>query len=172
MQSIFIERYDPTIEDSFRKSFQIKDFEEPILLEILDTAGTEQFAAMRDLYFRNGDGFILMYSVTSPMTLKEVEDLWELQMAMLRRRQVQSKLPVVLVGNKLDLVEDRQISTQKGQDLGARWDVPFIETSARTRINVDEAFEVIVKRIMEIERESNEMQRRVDHRRKKKCLIM
>lgn len=67
----FAEKYDPTIEDFYRKEIAID--ERPAVLEILDTAGTEQFASMRDLYIRNGHGFILVYSVTNEQSFQEVQ---------------------------------------------------------------------------------------------------
>ena len=57
----FLERYDPTIEDFYRKEIEVDC--SPSVLEILDTAGTEQFASMRDLYIKNGQGFVLVYSL-------------------------------------------------------------------------------------------------------------
>jgi len=127
---------------------------------------------MRDLYFRNGDGYMLVYSVTSLVTLKEVEDMWETHSAQLKRSYGSEHLPVVLVGNKIDLLEERTISTLKGQDLGARWKIPFVETSARTRINVDEAFGALVKRVMENDRKSVELKRAGALQRRRKCLVM
>ncbi|XP_016108668.1 ras-related protein Rap-2b-like, partial [Sinocyclocheilus grahami] len=59
----FIEKYDPTIEDFYRKEIEVDS--SPSVLEILDTAGTEQFASMRDLYIKNGQGFILVYSLVN-----------------------------------------------------------------------------------------------------------
>ena len=47
------------------------------MLEILDTAGTEQFTAMRDLYMKNGQGFVLVYSITAQSTFGDLEDLHE-----------------------------------------------------------------------------------------------
>uniref|UniRef100_A0A8D2EFZ9 RAP1B, member of RAS oncogene family n=1 Tax=Theropithecus gelada TaxID=9565 RepID=A0A8D2EFZ9_THEGE len=63
VQGISVEKYDPTIEDSYRK--QVEADAQQCMLEILDTAGREQFTAMRDLYMKNGQGFALVYSITA-----------------------------------------------------------------------------------------------------------
>ena len=75
MQSIFVEKYDPTIEDSYRKQVEVDG--QQCMLEILDTAGTEQFTAMRDLYMKSGQGFLLVFSITSMVTLTDLQELRE-----------------------------------------------------------------------------------------------
>ncbi|PIO13506.1 hypothetical protein AB205_0024380, partial [Aquarana catesbeiana] len=60
--------YDPTIEDFYRKEIEVDS--SPSVLEILDTAGTEQFASMRDLYIKNGQGFILVYSLVNQQSFQ------------------------------------------------------------------------------------------------------
>lgn len=92
VQGIFVEKYDPTIEDSYRK--QVKVDGQHCMLEILDTAGTVsacmvyestpcqlkylilkmQFGAMRDLYIKNGRGFALVYSITSRVTFIDLKE--------------------------------------------------------------------------------------------------
>jgi Ras-related protein Rap-1A len=64
VQNVFVSKYDPTREDSYRKPYQVGG--EHFMLEIIDTAGTEQFSAMRDLYMKNGDGFLLVFSFFLP----------------------------------------------------------------------------------------------------------
>jgi small GTP-binding protein len=73
VQSIFVEKYDPTIEDSYRKQVEVDG--QQCMLEILDTAGTEQFTAMRDLYMKNGQGFILVYSIIAKSTFDDLSEL-------------------------------------------------------------------------------------------------
>ncbi len=95
VQGIFVEKYDPTIEDSYRKQVEVDG--QQCMLEILDTAGTvsmsiqflviswlnfvftlqEQFTAMRDLYMKNGQGFVLVYSITAQSTFNDLQDLRE-----------------------------------------------------------------------------------------------
>ena len=71
VQGISVEKYDPTIEDSYRKQVEVDG--QQCMLEILDTAGTEQFTAMRDLYMKNGQGFVLVYSITAQSTFNDLQ---------------------------------------------------------------------------------------------------
>lgn len=142
----FAEKYDPTIEDFYRKEITIDD--RPAVLEILDTAGTEQFASMRDLYIRNGHGFILVYSVTNEQSFQEVQVL---RNQILRVKQVDT-VPIVICGNKTDLEHERVVRTQDGAQMASAWKVPFLETSAKQRRHVNQLFEEIVREMNTISR--------------------
>jgi Ras-related protein Rap-1B len=76
VRGVFIESYDPTLEDSFTKRVHLGGHYEPIDAEILDTAGTDQFAAMRDMYIGSGDVFLLVYSVDSKASFNEACHLY------------------------------------------------------------------------------------------------
>eukprot|EP00999_Lentomonas_sp_LEN2_P001095 NODE_2100_length_654_cov_4.316888_g2050_i0.p1 GENE.NODE_2100_length_654_cov_4.316888_g2050_i0~~NODE_2100_length_654_cov_4.316888_g2050_i0.p1 ORF type:complete len:184 (-),score=47.43 NODE_2100_length_654_cov_4.316888_g2050_i0:10-561(-) len=142
VQSIFVEKYDPTIEDSYRKQVEVDQAQ--CMLEILDTAGTEQFTAMRDLYMKNGQGFVLVYSITSQSTFNDLADLRE----QILRVKDADKVPMVLAGNKCDLEDDRMVGKDQGTNLANQWaGVTFMETSARKKINVDEVFFDLVRQI-------------------------
>ena len=67
------------------------------MLEILDTAGTEQFAAMRDLYMKNGAGFLLVYSITSQGTFSDLQDIRE----QILRVKDTDDVPMILIGRYL-----------------------------------------------------------------------
>eukprot|EP00128_Syssomonas_multiformis_P000376 Colp12_sorted_trinity150504_noHs@14554 len=69
-QHTFLDNYDPTIEDSYSKQVVIDD--ERAFLDILDTAGQEEFSGLADQSLRSGEGFLLVYSVTSRQTFQEV----------------------------------------------------------------------------------------------------
>jgi len=143
VQDTFVTTYDPTIEDSYRRQFQVDD--QQLMLEILDTAGTEQFTSMRDLYTKSGDGFILVYSIVHKSTFLDVPDLRQ-QISMVKDRE---DVPVMLVGNKCDMQEVRQVSTQEGKALAAQWGFTgFYETSAKENINIQEVFSELARRVL------------------------
>ncbi|KAJ1970037.1 RAS1 protein [Dimargaris xerosporica] len=141
VRSYFIEEYDPTIEDSYVKTCTIDD--EDATLDVLDSAGQEEYSAMREQYMRGGDGFILVYSITSRSGLDEVRLLAD----QLRRVKELDEVPMVIVGNKCDLAESRQVSTEEGRQLALHYQALFLESSAKTRTNVDEAFHGVVRQI-------------------------
>jgi small GTP-binding protein len=141
VQGIFVEKYDPTIEDSYRKQVEIDGAQ--CMLEILDTAGTEQFTAMRDLYMKNGQGFVLVYSIIAQSTFNDLPDLRE----QILRVKDKDEVPMVLVGNKCDLQDQRVITTDQGEDLARKFGCTFIEASAKTRVNVDQIFHDLIRQI-------------------------
>eukprot|EP01120_Amphizonella_sp_Union-15-10_P012630 TRINITY_DN564_c0_g1_i1.p1 TRINITY_DN564_c0_g1~~TRINITY_DN564_c0_g1_i1.p1 ORF type:complete len:203 (-),score=57.32 TRINITY_DN564_c0_g1_i1:88-666(-) len=144
IQNHFVDEYDPTIEDSYRKQVTIDD--QTCLLDILDTAGQEEYSAMRDQYMRTGQGFILTYAITSRPSFDELKQF----KSQIHRVKDSDKVPMVMVGNKADLEEERQVTTGEGQDLGKSWGCPFFETSAKTRINVEESFFQLVREIIKL----------------------
>ena len=141
VQGIFVEKYDPTIEDSYRKAVEIDD--QQCMLELLDTAGTEQFTAMRDLYMKNGQGFLLVYSITEQSTFIELHDIRE----QILRVKDQDHVPMVLAGNKSDLEDERNVGKDQGLSLAKQFSCSFFETSAKTRINVLDVFYDLVRQI-------------------------
>ncbi|EFX80641.1 hypothetical protein DAPPUDRAFT_318262 [Daphnia pulex] len=135
----FMEKYDPTIEDFYRKEIEVDG--SPSVLEILDTAGTEQFASMRDLYIRNGQGFVIVYSITNHQTFQDIKTMRE----QITRVKGTDRVPLLLVGNKVDLEHQREVATMEGLALAQAWNCPFIEASARNKMNVNEVFAEIVR---------------------------
>ncbi|PHH70453.1 hypothetical protein CDD83_5433 [Cordyceps sp. RAO-2017] len=150
IQSHFVDEYDPTIEDSYRKQCVID--EEVALLDVLDTAGQEEYSAMREQYMRTGEGFLLVYSISSRQSFEEITTF---QQQILRVKD-KDYFPMVVVGNKCDLGDDeRKVSREEGEALAKSFGCKFIETSAKSRSNVDKAFYDIVR---EIRRYNREMQ--------------
>jgi GTPase KRas protein len=114
-----------------------------VLLDVLDTAGQEEYSAMREQYMRTGEGFLLVYSMTSRSTFEEVKTFHQ----QILRVKDKDWFPMVLIGNKCDLLSQRAVSTQEGMELARLWKCPMLETSARSRINIDEAFYALVRTI-------------------------
>jgi len=132
---------DLTIEDSYRKQVNIDN--ETCLLDILDTAGQEEYSAMRDIYMRTGQGFILTFSITSRQSFNEASVFRD----QILRVKDADHVPIVLTGNKCDLEDERQVTTQEASALAKQWSVPFHEASALARINVEESFFDLVREI-------------------------
>ncbi|KAG0198074.1 Ras GTPase [Mortierella sp. GBA30] len=149
IQSHFVDEYDPTIEDSYRKQCVIDD--EVALLDVLDTAGQEEYSAMREQYMRTGEGFLLVYSITSRNSFEEISTFYQ----QILRVKDKDFFPIMLVANKCDLEHERQVSTHEGRELAKQFNSRLIETSAKQRINVDESFYMLVREIRRFNKETH-----------------
>ncbi|KAJ1770491.1 RAS1 protein [Coemansia sp. RSA 1813] len=147
IQSHFVDEYDPTIEDSYRKQCAIDG--ETAMLDVLDTAGQEEYSAMREQYMRTGEGFLLVYSITSRNSFEEMPTF---QQQILRVKD-RDYFPMIVCGNKSDLSHERQVSAQEGEDISRAFGCPFLETSAKTRTNVEDAFYTLVREIRRYNKE-------------------
>eukprot|EP01126_Amoeba_proteus_P028722 TRINITY_DN282_c0_g4_i1.p1 TRINITY_DN282_c0_g4~~TRINITY_DN282_c0_g4_i1.p1 ORF type:complete len:216 (+),score=37.08 TRINITY_DN282_c0_g4_i1:127-774(+) len=137
----FEAKYDPTIEDRYQK---VIDYHEvPCVLEILDTAGQETFSAMRELYMKNGEGFVLVYSITST---KSLTDLDPIRNGILRHKNSE-EVPLVLVGNKCDLVKKREVEQKDGKEMAREYRCPFLEASAKNDVNINEIFHSLIDQL-------------------------
>ncbi|CAG8712013.1 39403_t:CDS:2 [Gigaspora margarita] len=126
--------YDPTIEDSYRKQVVIDD--RPCMLEIWDTAGQEQYTALRDRWIREGEGFLLVYSISSRPTFERIKQFHD---QIIRVKDTDPAL-VMLVGNKCDRITEREVSREEAMNLARRLRCDFIESSAKASVNVHKAF--------------------------------
>lgn len=147
VQSHFVDEYDPTIEDSYRKQCVVDD--EVALLDVLDTAGQEEYSAMREQYMRSGEGFLLVYSITSRNSFEEIATFYQ----QILRVKDKDYFPVVIVANKSDLYAERQVSAMEGREMARQFGCPYVETSAKQRVNVDEVFGDLVREIRRYNKE-------------------
>ncbi|KHN74218.1 Ras-related protein [Toxocara canis] len=139
-QKQFVDYYDPTIEDQYIIHCEVDG--QWVIMDVLDTAGQEEFSAMREQYMRSGRGFLLVYSVTDIRSFEETPKLYE----QVLRVKDKTEYPVLLVANKIDLVNQRKVTEQQGRELADRLKVPYIETSAKDPpVNVDAAFHELVR---------------------------
>ncbi|CAJ2502940.1 Uu.00g103340.m01.CDS01 [Anthostomella pinea] len=163
----FVETYDPTIEDSYRKQVVIDGA--ACMLEVLDTAGQEEYTALRDQWIRDGEGFVLVYSISSRSSFSRIKRFHHQIQRVKESCQSSptypgspiaaavpaSAVPVMLVGNKSDRVTEREVSTQEGHALARELGCEFVEASAKNCINVEKAFYDVV-RILRQQREASQ----------------
>uniref|UniRef100_A0A0X3QGD8 Ras-related protein M-Ras n=1 Tax=Schistocephalus solidus TaxID=70667 RepID=A0A0X3QGD8_SCHSO len=165
-QHMFIEDHNPTIEDSYIQNVEIDG--EWCVLDVLDTAGQDEFSAMREQYMRKGHGFIVVYSVTDPQSFRQVR---RFHTQILRARDRDS-YPVILAANKIDLVHLRVVSPEEGQALADELGVQYIETSAKNPpINVDLTFHNMVRIIRKHQSNAPPVSRK-QRPKKMKCNVL
>uniref|UniRef100_A0A5S6QU18 Bestrophin homolog n=1 Tax=Trichuris muris TaxID=70415 RepID=A0A5S6QU18_TRIMR len=142
MYDEFVEEYEPTKADSYRKRLVLDGVE--CQIDILDTAGQEDYSAIRDNYYRSGEGFLCVFSITD---LESFDATAEFREQILRVKNSDQTIPILLVGNKSDLSAERRVTLEQAQQRAAGWNVNYVETSAKTRFNVDKVFYDLMREI-------------------------
>lgn len=152
------------------------------MLEVLDTAGQEEYTALRDQWIRDGEGFVLVYSISSRSSFTRIP---RFHSQILRVKESSSsgsplnlgyansplhspaintgpsgvnQVPIMLVGNKSDRVTEREVSTQEGHALARDLGCEFVEASAKNCVNVERAFYDVVRMLR---RQRQAMARRI-----------
>lgn len=106
-----------------------------IKLQIWDTAGQESFRSITRSYYRGAAGALLVYDITRRETFDHLASWLEDA-----RQHANPNMTIMLVGNKADLSQRRAVSLEEGEDFAREHGLLFLETSAKTSLNVDEAF--------------------------------
>lgn len=129
------------------------------MLEVLDTAGQEEYTALRDQWIRDGEGFVLVYSIASRSSFTRIQRFHN-QIQRVKESSASSPsypgsplsasspnapVPIMLVGNKCDRVTEREVSTQEGNALARDLGCEFVEASAKNCVNVEKAFYDVVR---------------------------
>lgn len=150
-----------------------------------------QHSAMRERFMRNGEGFVLIYSITSYHTFEQVQKLHE-QIARVKDLE---HFPMVLVGNKCDLEQDRQVPTSgkavyytslfkfdtnwyaisaesAGRDLAKQYNCQFFEASAKQNVRIQDAFHGLVREIRRSQQEKCKKQKQYDEKQASLCCIV
>ncbi|KAG6819586.1 hypothetical protein H0H93_010470 [Arthromyces matolae] len=178
IKDVFVEHYDPTIEGMFGPSpiafmlctygYVAEEYRRTITvdgqlssLEVLDTAGAEQFTSLNEVYIKSGRGFVLVFR-------QVLLGIAMLCLKTIYRIKGDSEVPIVVVGTKLDLVSEREVQRSTISTLAARWSLPFYETSAKKNWHITEVFEDLVKQMRD-KLPPDEVKRL---RKKRTCIIM
>jgi len=162
----YVETYDPTIEDAYRKQFEVDN--RMCFIEVIDTAGQEEYATLRDQWVREGQGFILLYSVTSRSTFERLQ-IFHQQIRRLKRVD-----PVfVLVGNNCHNNYEREVSREEGCALARHLGCEFFEASVKTAQNVDRIFVNLVRLLRQAQNNVHSVvPPRIQEEKNSKCVVM
>ncbi|KAG0000236.1 hypothetical protein BGZ80_010420 [Entomortierella chlamydospora] len=163
MYGDFVEEYDPTKADSYRKKVTLDGRD--CQIDILDTAGQEEYAAIRDNYYRSGEGFICVFSLCEYESFMHTQEFKD----QISRVLDDDKIPFILVGNKADLTQLRKVNQGDAAARATEWNCPYYETSAKTRLNVDEVYTVLMRKIQQRKESAKDRERKG---KKGKCMIL
>ena len=142
VDDIWNDTFVPTIGVDFKiKTFDID--EKKIKMQIWDTAGQERFKNIIASYYRGAHGILLIFDVTDKDSFKNLSN-WLIEI----EKNASKNVLKVLIGNKTDLEEKRVITYNQGKEFADTYGLKYIETSAKTKLNVNEAFETLGRELM------------------------
>lgn len=113
-----------------------------IKLQVWDTAGQERFRTITTAYYRGAMGIMLVYDVTNLRSFDNISN-WIRNIEMHATKEVE----LMILGNKCDIADKRQVSKEKGEQLALQHSIKFMETSAKASINIEEAFMTLARDI-------------------------
>ncbi|KIK54420.1 hypothetical protein GYMLUDRAFT_110909, partial [Collybiopsis luxurians FD-317 M1] len=142
---IFLDHYDQTLANAYRHPITVDG---KTSLGVLDAPDVEQFEDIVEVCIEAGKGFVLVFSLTQEGSLEAVERLRQ-QIVLMKNdsSSLFTQAPIVVVGTKLDLVNEREVHQNTIQTLSNQWGVPFYETSAKRNWHVSEAIENLVRQL-------------------------
>ncbi|EDR25018.1 hypothetical protein, conserved [Entamoeba dispar SAW760] len=167
----FVELYDPTLEEIYTKDIQVDG--ETVKLQITDTFNSDEYEALRFLNISMADGFVLTYSITSKESLEEIKGIYE-EIYRVKHKNKNEPIPIIIVGNKCDLENEREVTKEEGMNYADNINCPFIECSAKTNENINQIFEIITRNILEqkYQREEEEIWTIKKPKREKGCCVV
>ena len=108
----------------------------------MDTAGEEDYQTMVDEWIKAAEGFLLLFAINDKESFKALEDKYKRI-----EKNNKEKAPIIVVGNKCDLEDQRQVNKEQGEDKAKNYEVAFMETSAFSGENLDKAFEKMMNEV-------------------------
>ncbi len=117
-----------------------------IKIQIWDTAGQERYRSLTSMYYKGAKGAIFVYDISSKISFENI-DKWLIEM----KKTADENIKIILIGNKCDLIEKREVKEDDGKIKAKDLNVPFMETSALNCINVEKAFNFLIEEIANLE---------------------
>ncbi|KAJ3434785.1 ras-like protein [Anaeramoeba flamelloides] len=145
LRNSFISYLDVAIEESYRK--QLKVNEKIYLLEILDTVAGERYETFRSRYIKWTNIFLLVYSIIDQSSFQLLKD--EEYMGIMKYLDEEQEYSIIVIGNKKDLENERQVTTKEGEEFAEEIGAYFVENSAKTD-DLEPLFEKIVTYHLEV----------------------
>ena len=140
-EHIFPEDHISTIGVEY-KDKNIKKDNYNIRLQIWDTAGQERFRSITKSIYRNANGVLFIYDVTKKDTFNNIKN-WIKDL-----ENFENDIKSIIIGNKIDLDDKREVNKNDLEELAKKYNMPFIETSAKNNINIEECFDLMVNEIL------------------------
>ena len=159
----FHEEHMATVGLDFKEKNVNLDNGKTIKVQIWDTAGQDRFKSITKNYYKGAHGIILIYDVTKRKTFDNLKNWIDTI-----KEEVSDKVSVILVGNKIDNIDNRVVTTQEGQGIANEYNLQFYETSAKTGDNIDIAFNDLIKKVVDIFGKYEEKGQKLGNKKKKK----
>jgi small GTP-binding protein len=138
VENKFAADYKSTIGTSImKKECKFGGLQSAVRFVIWDLAGQSQFKRVRQSYLANAEAGILVYDVTNQSSFENIENWFN------EIKKVSTNISLILVGNKIDLINERKLSIKDGENMAQKLALSYIETSAKTGENIDDAFRML-----------------------------
>ena len=144
-ENVFIENYITTIGLDYKLKTVKLDSGKSIKVQLWDTAGQDKYRTIAKNYYKGSHGILLLYDITKQSSFDNIRE-WVRDI----KEEVSEKAIIFLIGNKIDMDEQRKITKEKGEELAEEYKIPFFEASAKSGENVDEVFKALYNKICEI----------------------
>lgn len=169
-ENVFIEEYQTTIGLNYKvKQMQLHN-KQTIKVQIWDTSGQERFLSLTKNFLKGSNGVVIVYDITEKKTFEDLEQWIE----SIKENIDIDTLPIVLVGNKLDLESQRQVSKEQAEQFAKNEKFKYFETSSKNNIGIEETFQYLAEEMYRIKQNQNGNKHNITindkkQKKKKKC---
>ena len=106
-----------------------------------DTNGTQRYRSVNEALYKKVDGCIIIYDITNKNSFDEIENYFIPKI----KEKCKENIPVLIIGNKIDMNDNRKVSTEEGKELASKYGFIFNETSSIENLNINDIFRIIIE---------------------------